>query len=61
MCANSPKHSKSLPAAVPVAARIKPKESQLDEIRAGGEEVSHEKVVKWLESWSKPGELKAPR
>jgi len=26
-----------------------------------GQEVNHEKVSKWLKSWGKPGETKAPR
>jgi predicted transcriptional regulator len=40
---------------------------QLDELKGGiaeldsGEEVRHEKVAKWLKSWGKPGESKAPR
>ena len=44
-----------------------PEEWQLREIRAGiaeldaGKGVTHEKVSKWLRSWGKPGERKAPQ
>ncbi len=40
---------------------------QLAEIEAGiaeldsGQGVSHDKVSKWLKSWGKPGESRAPR
>ena len=61
------KRSKSFLAAEAIAAYIESEEWQLGEIQAGiselesGQEVSHEKVSKWLKSWGKPGESKAPR
>jgi predicted transcriptional regulator len=48
-------------------ARAETEEWQLREIRTAlveldaGRGVSHEKVVKWLNSWGKAGETKAPR
>jgi len=48
-------------------AQAKVEEWQLREARAAlaeldaGRGISHEKVVKWLNSWGKPGETKAPR
>lgn len=42
-------------------------DSQIEETQAGiaeldaGRTVSHEKASKWLKSWGKPGEAKAPR
>lgn len=59
--------SKSFLAAEAIAAYVESEEWQLGEIQAGiaelnsGQEVSHEKVSKWLKSWGKPGETKAPR
>ena len=61
------KRSKSFLAAEAIAAYVESEEWQLGELQAGiaelesGEEVSHEKVSKWLSSWGKPGETKAPR
>ena len=66
MRADSSKHPKALLASEAIAVRIKPKQWQLDELQAGiaeldsGEEVSHEKVKKWLKSWGKPRESGAP-
>jgi predicted transcriptional regulator len=48
------------------AAYLEPEEWHLGELLAGlaeldsGQEVSHEKVSKWLKPWGKPGESKAP-
>jgi predicted transcriptional regulator len=50
-----------------IAAYVESEERQLSELQAGmaeldsGQEVNHEKVSKWLKSWGKPGETKAPR
>jgi RHH-type rel operon transcriptional repressor/antitoxin RelB len=61
------KRSKSFLAAEAIAAYVESEEWQLGEIQAGiadlesRQEVSHEKVSKWLNSWGKPGESKAPR
>jgi len=61
------KRSKSFLAAEAIAAYVESEEWQLEEIQAGiaelecGQEVSHEKVSKWLKSWSKKGATKAPR
>ena len=61
------KRSKSFLAAEAIAAYVEAEEWQLGEIRAAaaeldaGQGVSHEKVAKWLNSWGKPGETKAPR
>jgi len=50
-----------------IAAYVESEEWQLGELQAGmaeldsGQEVSHEKVSKWLKSWGKPGETKAPK
>jgi RHH-type transcriptional regulator, rel operon repressor / antitoxin RelB len=61
------KRSKSFLAAEAIAAYVESEEWQLGELHAGiaeldsGQEVSHDKVSKWLNSWGKPGELKAPR
>jgi RHH-type rel operon transcriptional repressor/antitoxin RelB len=61
------KRSKSFLAAEAIAAYVDSEEWQLGEIHAGiaelesGREVSHERVSKWLKSWGKPGETKAPR
>ena len=59
--------SKSFLAAEAIAAYVESEEWQLGEIRAGiadidaKEAVDHERVAKWLKSWGKPGETKAPR
>jgi len=61
------KRSKSFLAAEAIAAYVDSEAWQIGEIQAGiadldsGEMVSHEKVSKWLKSWGKPGETKAPR
>lgn len=61
------KRSKSFLAAEAITAFVDSEEWQLGEIHTGlkeldsGEAVSHEKVSKWLKSWGKPGETKAPR
>jgi predicted transcriptional regulator len=59
--------SKSFLAAEAIAAYVTSEEWQLEEIEEAaaeldaGQGVSHEKVAKWLSSWGKPGETKAPR
>jgi predicted transcriptional regulator len=61
------KRSKSFLAAEAIAAYVESEEWQLGELQAGiaeldaGQAVSHEKVSKWLKSWGKAGESKAPR
>jgi len=61
------KRSKSFLAAEAIAAYVECEEWQLGELHAGiadldaGHEVSHDKVSKWLKSWGKVGEAKAPR
>lgn len=61
------KRSKSFLAAEAIAAYLESEEWQIGELQSGieeldaGQEVSHEKVSKWLKSWGKPGETKAPR
>lgn len=61
------KRSKSFLAAEAIAAYVDSEEWQLGEVRAGmaeldrEQEVSHKKVAKWLRSWGKPSETKAPR
>jgi RHH-type rel operon transcriptional repressor/antitoxin RelB len=61
------KRSKSFLAAEAIAAYVEAEEWQLGEIQAGmaefdaGQGVSHDKVSKWLGSWGKRGETKAPR
>ena len=61
------KRSKSFLAAEAIAAYVESEEWQLGELETGiaelesGQEVSHEKVAKWLKSWGKPGESKPPR
>jgi predicted transcriptional regulator len=50
-----------------IAAYVESEEWQLAEIQAGQSEfdagpfVSHDQVSRWLKSWGKGGELKAPR
>jgi predicted transcriptional regulator len=67
MPGHSHKHSKSFIAADSIAPGMKSEAWQLDELKGGiaeldsGEEVRHEKVAKWLKSWGKPSESKAPR
>ena len=61
------KRSKSFLAAEAITAYVESEEWQMGELHAGiaelesGQGVSHEKVSKWLKSWGKPGEAKAPR
>ena len=61
------KRSKSFLVAEAIAAYVEAEEWQLGEIHAGiaelesGQEVSHEKVVKWLRSWGTAGETRVPR
>jgi RHH-type rel operon transcriptional repressor/antitoxin RelB len=61
------KRSKSFLASEAIAAYVESEEWQFGEIDAGiadldsGLDVSHEKVSKWLNSWGKPGETKAPK
>ena len=61
------KRSKSFLAAEAIAAFVESEEWQLGELHGGiaeldsGQTVSHEKVSKWLKSWGKPGETKAPK
>ncbi len=59
--------SKSFLAAEAIAAYVTLEEWQLGEIQAGladldeGRVVGHESVSKWLRSWGKKAESKAPR
>jgi RHH-type rel operon transcriptional repressor/antitoxin RelB len=61
------RRSKSFLAAEAIAAYVDSEEWQLGELQAGieelesGTEVIHEKVARWLNSWGKAGETKAPR
>jgi predicted transcriptional regulator len=61
------KRSKSFLAAEAIAAYVESEEWQVGELSTGiaelesGQEISHERVSKWLNSWGKPGETKAPR
>jgi predicted transcriptional regulator len=61
------KRSKSFLAAEAITAYVESEEWQLGEIQAAlaeldaGHEVSHERVAKWLNSWGKSAETKAPR
>jgi predicted transcriptional regulator len=61
------RRSQSFLAAEAIVAYVESEEWQLGELHAGmaelesGLEVSHENVSKWLKSWGKPGESKAPR
>ena len=61
------KRSKSFLAAEAIAAYVEVEEWQLGEIQAGitdleqGKTTSHDRVSKWLKSWGKPSEGKAPR
>ena len=65
--AQSSKRSKSFLAAEAIAQYVEAEEWQLGEIRAGladldeGQSVSHEKAAKWLKSWGKSCESRAPR
>jgi predicted transcriptional regulator len=59
--------SKSFLAAEAITAYVEAEEWQFAEMEAAateldaGQGVSHEKVAKWLASWGKQGEKKAPR
>jgi RHH-type transcriptional regulator, rel operon repressor / antitoxin RelB len=61
------KRSKSFLAAEAIAAYVDSRGWQLGEIQAGiaeidaGKEVGHERASKWLRSWGKVRETKAPR
>jgi RHH-type transcriptional regulator, rel operon repressor / antitoxin RelB len=61
------RRSKSFLAAEAISAYVESEEWQLGELQAGiaalesGQEVSHENVSKWLKTWGKRGETKAPR
>ena len=61
------KRSKSFLAAEAITAYVEAEEWQTGEILAGiadadaGRVVSHDRVAKWLRSWGKPSEGKAPR
>jgi RHH-type transcriptional regulator, rel operon repressor / antitoxin RelB len=61
------RRSKSFLAAEAISAYVESEEWQLGELEAGiaalesGQEVSHENVSKWLKTWGKRGETKAPR
>lgn len=61
------KRSKSFLAAEAIAAFVDSEEWQLGEIHRGideldsGQTVNHDDVAKWLKSWGRVGETKAPR
>jgi predicted transcriptional regulator len=61
------KRSQSFLAAEAITAYVDSEEWQLGEIHKAiaeldaGKGVSHEKVSKWLKTWGKTGETKAPR
>ena len=61
------RRSKSFLAAEAITAYVESEEWQLGEMQEGikelegGRGVGHEKVAKWLNSWGKSGETKAPR
>jgi RHH-type transcriptional regulator, rel operon repressor / antitoxin RelB len=61
------KRSKSFLAAEAITAYVESEEWQFGELQAGiaelesGRVVSHERVSKWLNSWGKSSETKAPR
>jgi predicted transcriptional regulator len=61
------KRSKSFLAAEAIAAYVEAEDWQLEQTATGlveldgGKMVSHEKVSKWLRSWGKPAEGRAPR
>ena len=61
------RRSKSFLAAEAIAAYVEAEEWQLGEIQDGldeldaGQGISHADVSKWLRSWGKKGETKAPR
>ena len=61
------RRSKSFLAAEAIAAYVQSEEWQLGELQAAiaeldaGKHVSHDKVSKWLKSWGRPRESKAPK
>lgn len=61
------KRCKSFLAAEAIVQYVDAEQRQLGEIQAGledldtGRTVTHDKVGKWLKSWGKPSEGKAPR
>jgi RHH-type transcriptional regulator, rel operon repressor / antitoxin RelB len=61
------RRSKSFLAAEAIAAYVEAESWQFDEIQAGlteldeGRGVAHKNVAKWLRSWGRKGERKAPR
>lgn len=61
------KRSKSFLAAEAITAYVASEEWQLGEVLSGieeldsGQSVSHDKVAKWLNSWGKKDETKAPK
>ena len=61
------RRSKSFLAAEAIAAYVESEEWQLGEIQSAikdldkGRGVSHEQVSKWLKSWGRASETKAPR
>jgi len=61
------KRSKSFLAAEAITAFVAAEEWQLGEVHQGleeldaGENVSHDKVATWLQSWGRSGETKAPK
>ena len=65
--AKQSRRSKSFLAAEAIAAYVELEQWQLAEIEASiaeadaGQLVPHDKVAKWMRSWGKPGETKAPR
>jgi predicted transcriptional regulator len=67
LLAKRSQRSKSFLAAEAIAAYVETEEWQLREIQTGldeldaGQDVSHERVSKWLRSWGRQAETKAPR
>ena len=61
------KRTRSFLAAEAISAYVEAESWQLAEIEAGiqgldaGKSVSHEKISRWLRSWGRRAELKAPR
>jgi predicted transcriptional regulator len=61
------KRSKSFLAAEAIAAYVEVEEWQLGEIQKGvadlesGQQVSHDRIAKWLSTWGRRGETKAPK
>jgi predicted transcriptional regulator len=60
------RRSKSFLAAEAIAACVESEEWHLGEVRQGikdldsGQRVGHDQVTRWLTSWGKPDETKAP-